>query len=111
LTAAAGLFDDDDLAKGIDDYGAILVKIVTSSKDFADAAIAIAKVIEQLDDITFDQVLLGASIGFNVGHGGRRYRPLGSAEPVQATDPGDPGAAQGDPKADRRPAQRDAGAL
>ena len=66
LSAAAGLFGDDDLAKGIDDYGAILVKIVTSSKDFADAAIAIAKVIEKLDDITFDQVLLGASIGFNV---------------------------------------------
>jgi hypothetical protein len=66
LSVAAGLFGDDDLAKGIDDYGAILVKIVTSSKDFADAAIAIAKVIEQLDHITFDQVLLGASIGFNV---------------------------------------------
>jgi hypothetical protein len=66
LSAAAGLFGDDDLAKGIDDYGVILVKIVTSSKDFADATIAIAKVIEQLDDITFDQVLLGASIGFNV---------------------------------------------
>jgi hypothetical protein len=66
LSAAAGLFGDDDLATSITDYGAILVKMVSASKDFVDAAIAVGKAIEKLDDITFDQILLGAGIGFNV---------------------------------------------
>ena len=66
LSAAAKQFGEDDLATSIDEYAAILLKMIKATKDFADAAISVAKVIEELDDITFDQILLGAGIGFNV---------------------------------------------
>ena len=66
LSAAAKQFGEDDLATSIDEYAAILLMMIKATKDFADAAISVAKVIERLDDITFDQILLGAGIGFNV---------------------------------------------
>ena len=66
LSSAAGLFGEDDLAASIDEYATILAKMVSATRDFAEAAITVAKAIEKLDDVTFDQILLGAGIGFNV---------------------------------------------
>ena len=66
LSAAATQFGEDDLATSIDEYAAILLMMIKATKDFADAAISVAKVIEKLDDVTLDQILLGAGIGFNV---------------------------------------------
>ena len=66
LSYAATLFGDDDLATSIDEYATILAKMVSATRDFAEAAISVAKAIEKLDEVTFDQILLGAGIGFNV---------------------------------------------
>jgi tetratricopeptide (TPR) repeat protein len=65
LSFAAGQLGDSDLATSIDEYGTILVKMLGATQDFAEAAIAIAKAIEGLDDVTPDQILLGAGLGFN----------------------------------------------
>ena len=66
LSTAAKLFGEDDLATGIDEYAAALVKVIKGTKEFVDTAIEIGKAIEKLDDLTFDQIMLGAGIGFNV---------------------------------------------
>lgn len=65
LSFAAKEFGDDDLAKSIDEYATVLAKMLTATREFADAAIQVAKAIAKLDDVTFDQVLLGASVGLN----------------------------------------------
>ena len=66
LSSAATAFGEDDLATSIDEYATILAKMVSATRDFAEAAISVAKAIEKLDEVTFDQILLGAGIGFNV---------------------------------------------
>ena len=66
LSFAAELFGEDDLASGIDEYAAALVKVVKATKEFVDTAIEIGKAIEKLDDVTFDQVVLGAGVGLNL---------------------------------------------
>jgi hypothetical protein len=66
LSTAAGLFGEDDLATGIEEYAAALVKVIKGTKEFVDTAIDIGKAIEKLDDVSFDQVLLGAGVGFNI---------------------------------------------
>jgi hypothetical protein len=65
LSFAAGQFGDDDLAKSISEYGTVLAKMIDATREFADDAIQVAKVIAKLDDVTADQVLLGAAVGFN----------------------------------------------
>lgn len=65
LSFAAGQLGDGDLATSIDEYGTILTKMLDATRSFAEAAISIAKAIEGLDDITADQILLGAGLGFN----------------------------------------------
>jgi hypothetical protein len=64
LSAAAGQLGDGDLATSIDEYVTILTKMLDATRDFADAAISIAKAIKGLDDVSADQILLGAGLGF-----------------------------------------------
>lgn len=66
LSFAAGLFGEDDLASGIDEYAAALVKVVRGTKELVDTAIEVGKAIEKLDEVTFDQVVLGAGVGLNL---------------------------------------------
>jgi hypothetical protein len=65
LSFAAGQLGDSDLAAGIDEYATILTKMLGATREFADAAISVAKVIEGLGGVTADQILLGAGLGFN----------------------------------------------
>jgi hypothetical protein len=45
LSTAAGLFGEDDLATGIDEYASALVKVIKGTKEFVDTAIEIGKAI------------------------------------------------------------------
>ena len=65
LSAAAGQFGESDLATSIDEYATILTKMLDATRDFADAAVSIAKAIKGLDDVSADKILLGAGLGFN----------------------------------------------
>ena len=65
LSFAAGQLGDSDLATSIDEYATILTKVLDATRAFNEAAIAIAKAIEGLDDVTADQILLGAGVGFS----------------------------------------------
>ena len=65
LSFAAGQFGDKDLASSIDDYANVLVKMLDATREASDAAIFIAKAIAKLDDITKDQILVGAAVGLN----------------------------------------------
>lgn len=65
LSFAADKLGDGDLATSIDEYAMILVKMLDATSSFAEAALEIAKAIEGLDDITANQILLGASLGFS----------------------------------------------
>jgi hypothetical protein len=65
LSFAAGQLADSDLATSIDEYATILTKVLQATRDFADAAISVAKAIEGLGNVTADQILLGAGLGFN----------------------------------------------
>jgi hypothetical protein len=65
LSFVAGQFGDQDLAGSIDEYANVLVKILDATREFSDDAISVAKVIAKLDDVTKDQILLGAAVGLN----------------------------------------------